>query len=154
MDRRDATPSRSPRGCTRSARGRGVTLVESLLTIIVLGFSAFNAIVIVTHDMRGVRNNQRGLLAKAAASREMERRINWPFANIGVGTFPFSTTEDGVNPIANATGQIFVCANYNPATGVCDAAGNAGMKQVTVTVTLDGSRAFRLVSVVTDWSLP
>ena len=123
-------------------RRRGFTFFEILLSLTIMAVALAAVLSFMSQGMVNIQRNRLGLLAKTAASREMEHLRTQLFGNIVTGPFP--PTEDGVNPIPGAAGTTEVCY-YNPATGNCDG-GDQKIKKVTVTVTLDASRVWRLVS--------
>ena len=133
------------------SRTRAFTLPEALLTLVILALTTFTLVAVLTRSLQESRQQGRILQARTAVSREMERTTYQKFVDVNSDTFP-PTEDDGVTPIQGATGEVFVCP-YNAATGSCTPAGDGTIKQVTVTVTLDSSRVFRLTSLLTDWTI-
>jgi len=133
------------------SRARAFTLIEALLTLAILALTTFTLMAVLTRSLQESRQHGRILQARTAVSREMERTTYQKFANVNSRAFT-PTEGDGVTLIQGATGQVFVCP-YNAATGSCTPPGDGTIKQVTVTVTLDSSRVFRLTSLLTDWTI-
>ena len=132
----------------RQVRGKGFTLMEVLVSIMTLAVSLATILFTITQALQNIRQNNLGLLAKTAASQEMEALRNQPFATIGTAPFTANLPQD--LQTLGAVGLVSVC-NYDPGTGACGALDN-GIKEVTVTVSLDPSRAWRLVSLFSNSS--
>ncbi|MBI4003598.1 MAG: prepilin-type N-terminal cleavage/methylation domain-containing protein [Candidatus Omnitrophica bacterium] len=134
---------------------RGLTLLECLISILVLAVAVFTFVSNLTHLVVLIRQNKMALLAKTAVQREMERRESQGFFTISAlclsNPNAFAPTADGISPIPGATGQILVC-DYDPATGNCSGCGTSAIKKLTVTVSLGPSRVYRLTSLFSDWT--
>ena len=127
----------------------GFTLIELLITTAIGVIGMATILVAATQGMRAMQYAQLGGLAKVAAARQMEYLRNQSFSTINTMSalaqpLPFQDTNgdgigDGLEILpTGATGRVFV-QTYN---------GNPDLKQITVTVSLDAARAWRLVTVM------
>jgi type II secretory pathway pseudopilin PulG len=146
-------PEASKRFPVQGRTSRGLTLLEVLLAVLILALAVFSLTFNLTHLLVGIRQNKQGLLAKAAAEREMERRSGQSLSKISAlcPSTTFTPTADGISAIPGATGQILVC-DYNPTDGSCSGCGASRIKKVTVKVNLGSQRVYRLTSLLTDWT--
>lgn len=117
----------------RSGRfsAEGTTFIEILVTIFVLVLGLTALLTTLTHAMRGIQQNEAGLIASTAVSRLMEGERNKTFDELVSYSF---TVPD----LPNAQGQVTV-QNYN---------GDPNLKHVIVTLTLDPARAWRLATLI------
>jgi Tfp pilus assembly protein PilV len=133
----------------------GFTILEVFLALAVLLVAILAYIVAMTQSLRTLRETRLATLAKAAADAEMERRMNQSFAFIESQPFPSVFTGDLPAELLEAypaaSGTTNVCQNFDVAGDSCGA-GNGAVKKVTVTVDLDGTRTWRIASLLTDWT--
>ena len=130
----------------RQVRCKGFTLVEVVVSIMFLAISVATILFTITQALQHIRQNNLGLLAKTAASQEMEALRNQTFATIGPASFTASLPPD--LQTVGAVGLVTVC-DYDPGTSACGAS-DQWIKKVTVTVSVDPSRTWRIVSLFSN----
>jgi len=113
----------------------GFTLLEALLAILVFALSTLTLITMLTHAMRGVRQNKEALYAKTAIDRVMEHERNMTFDAL----IPEGKSTFIVEGLPGVQGELWI-----QTTGL--------KKQLTVKVPVDTSRVWRLSTIVTQWT--
>ena len=124
-------------------RLRGFTLTEVLLASALGLITLVGILTAALQALGGIRQVRMGLEAKTAAERQMERLRNQTFNAIAAmpPATPFPDTDgngvaDGLENLPGAAGTIYVD----------EFLASEDFRRVTVTVALDASRSWRLVS--------
>ncbi len=130
---------------TRRTLRSGFTLVEALVATLTVAIVAGAVLTAVIQGRNAIQGNRLALLAKTALSQQMEMLRNRPFSQIAA----LSPTNVFAPGFPEGTGVICVC-NYNPSTRTCDANGDPNLKRVTITVSIDPSRTWRLVNLFSN----
>ena len=120
---------------------RGFTLAEALVAVAILAIVLATTLFAVTQGMRGLRENGNMVVARAAASRQMELLRNKPFADL----LPLNG-QDFTNDLPESLpdpkeGKIYVDVEPNTV--------NQDLLRVTVTVSVSG-RSWQLVSLLSQ----
>jgi type II secretory pathway pseudopilin PulG len=100
---------------------RGVTLVESIVAIAILGGGVLTLVLTMSGGALAVRENDQQAIAQGLARTQMEYVKNYPY-NPGATTYPAVSVPDG----------------YGIAVGVVPG-GGADIQKITANVTRDGA---------------
>ena len=137
----------------RGRHPRAFVLVDVLVTVLLVAFVLASLVWNLTFLLQGTRLNNGMHQAKVAAINEMERlrdqQLNNAFTSVVSGNFTAQLPPVVQDVFPGAVGETTVCP-YNPVTGGCGG-GDPNIQLVTVTVRLDATRAYRFVSIFTNW---
>ena len=118
---------------------RGFTLVEALVSILLLAIVLAAILSNLTTGMQGIRQNGVELLVRTAASQKMEALRAETFTQLAADP-TMSAFTDGFGNIPDADGMVYIDKNFN---------GQLDLLRITVTVS-QRDRTYRLVSLVSQ----